>query len=109
MSSPLRPLDDALADLLARAHPVAQCDLVPTLDACARVLARDQYATLDVPSADNTQMDGYAMRAADVPPSARGCRSASGSPPDIPVNRWNRAPRRASLPAPSFRRVPTQW
>ncbi|MBP7660127.1 MAG: molybdopterin molybdotransferase MoeA [Burkholderiaceae bacterium] len=67
MSSPLRPLDDALADLLARAHPVAQCDLVPTLDACARVLARDQYATLDVPSADNTQMDGYAMRAADVP------------------------------------------
>ena len=67
MSSSLRPLDDALTDLLGRAHPVAQFDWVSTLEAGARVLAQDQYATLDVPSADNTQMDGYAMRAADVP------------------------------------------
>ena len=67
MSATLRPLDDALADLLSRAHPVAHFEWVSTLDAGARVLAQDQYATLDVPSADNTQMDGFAMRAADVP------------------------------------------
>jgi len=38
---------------------------VPTLEANGRVLAQDQAATIDVPSADNTQMDGYAVRAAD--------------------------------------------
>ena len=67
MTSPLRSLDDTLADLLARARPVAGIERVPVLDACARVLAADQRSTIDVPSADNTQMDGYAMRAADVP------------------------------------------
>jgi len=40
---------------------------VPTIDAAGRVLAADQRSGLDVPSADNTQMDGYALRAADVP------------------------------------------
>lgn len=80
----LRPLDDALADLLSRASPVGQIDEVPTLDAWARVLARDQCSSIDVPSADNTQMDGYAMRAADVPaPGTRlrvSQRIAAGHP-----------------------------
>ncbi len=39
---------------------------MPTLDANGRVLAgRPGARQLDVPSADNTQMDGYAVRAAD--------------------------------------------
>ncbi|MCX7272176.1 MAG: molybdopterin molybdotransferase MoeA [Burkholderiales bacterium] len=84
MTSPLRSLDDTLADLLARARPVAGIERVPVLDACARVLAADQRSTIDVPSADNTQMDGYAMRAADVPaPGTRlrvSQRIAAGHP-----------------------------
>ena len=56
---------EALDVLLAAATPVEQVETVPTLEANGRVLAADQHSTIDVPSADNTQMDGYAVRAAD--------------------------------------------
>ena len=56
---------EALDVLLATARPVTDIETIPTLDANGRVLAGDQLATIDVPSADNTQMDGYAVRAAD--------------------------------------------
>ena len=56
---------EALDFLLEAARPVEQVDTVPTLEANGRVLARDQLATIDVPSADNTQMDGYAVRSDD--------------------------------------------
>lgn len=62
---PLMPVREALDFLLAAARPVAEVELVDTLEANGRVLAEDQASTLDVPSADNTQMDGYAVRAAD--------------------------------------------
>jgi len=62
---PLMPVAEALDFLLAAARPVDGVDLVPTLEANGRVLAEDQASKLDVPSADNTQMDGYAVRAAD--------------------------------------------
>jgi molybdopterin molybdotransferase len=62
---PLMPVREALDFLLAAARPVADVELVDTLDANGRVLAADQASTLDVPGADNTQMDGYAVRAAD--------------------------------------------
>lgn len=72
MPPTLRPLDDALADLLSRAEPIPGIERVPTIDAAGRVLAADQVSGIDVPSADNTQMDGYALRSADVPaPGAR--------------------------------------
>jgi molybdopterin molybdotransferase len=54
---------EALSHLLDAARPVAGVEAVPTLEANGRVLAEDQLATLNVPSADNTQMDGYAVRA----------------------------------------------
>jgi len=56
---------EALDFLLEAARPVEQTETVPTLEANGRVLAADQLATIDVPSADNTQMDGYAVRAED--------------------------------------------
>jgi molybdopterin molybdotransferase len=65
----LQSLDDALANLLGAvsASCAAQAQAVSTFDALGRVLAEDVCALLDVPPADNTSMDGYAMRAADVP------------------------------------------
>ena len=60
-------MDDALAELLAQAQPLSGHDNVETLGAHGRVLARPVTSTIDVPPADNTSMDGYAMRAADVP------------------------------------------
>jgi molybdopterin molybdotransferase len=63
--APLKPLDQALAELLARAEPLPGCEAVSTFDADGRVLARDVASSLDVPAHDNSAMDGYALRAAD--------------------------------------------
>ena len=65
----LLSLDDALARLVAGAqsHRILQAETVDTFDALGRVLAADLHSLLDVPPADNTAMDGYALRAADVP------------------------------------------
>jgi molybdopterin molybdotransferase len=63
---PLQSLDDALAQLLAQAAPLAQGDTVATFDADGRVLLRDAVSPLQVPPLDNSAMDGYALRCADV-------------------------------------------
>ena len=62
---PLKPLDLALAELLAHAAPLAGHDVVSTFDGDGRVLAQDLVASLDVPAHDNSSMDGYALRCAD--------------------------------------------
>ena len=65
----LLSLDEALARLEAGSRPVAitATETVSTFDALGRVLAQDVRSTLNVPPEDNTSMDGYALRAADVP------------------------------------------
>ncbi len=63
--APLKPLDQALAELLAHALPLAGTQAVSTFDADGRVLAQDLVASLDVPAHDNSSMDGYALRCAD--------------------------------------------
>lgn len=65
--SPLMPLDDALERLLAHAHPLARHETVSTFDAVGRVLAESIVSSLQVPPNDNSAMDGYAVRSADVP------------------------------------------
>lgn len=65
--SPLLDPDVALQRMLAAVHVLADVDVVPTAAALGRVLASDVVATIDVPPADNTQMDGYALCSADVP------------------------------------------
>jgi molybdopterin molybdotransferase len=62
---PMLAVREALDFLLAAARPVQETEVVPTLAANGRVLAADQASAIDVPSADNTQMDGYAVRAAE--------------------------------------------
>lgn len=64
--APLRPLDDALAELLSHATPLAGTESVSTFDALGRVLAQDLVSALQVPPQDNSSMDGYAVRASDV-------------------------------------------
>ena len=60
-------LDEALGRLLSSIRPLAETEQVSTFDALGRVLAEGVSSALDVPPADNTSMDGYAMRCADVP------------------------------------------
>ena len=63
---PLKPLDDALAELLAQATPLTGSDTVSLFDADGRVLAQSAVSPLQVPPQDNSAMDGYALRCADV-------------------------------------------
>jgi molybdopterin molybdotransferase len=64
-SRPMLTVREALDHLLKAVRPITGADNVPTLEANGRVLAVAQTSTINVPSADNTQMDGYAVRAAD--------------------------------------------
>ncbi|AVO48296.1 molybdopterin molybdenumtransferase MoeA [Melaminivora suipulveris] len=62
---PLKPLDEALAELLAHAQPLDGSETVSTFDADGRVLRADAISALQVPPQDNSAMDGYALRCAD--------------------------------------------
>ncbi|WP_309639741.1 gephyrin-like molybdotransferase Glp [Methylibium sp.] len=65
-------LEQALERLLAATPALAETQSLSTFDALGRVLAVDVVSTLDVPPADNSSMDGYAVRAADVAAAAGG-------------------------------------
>ena len=62
---PMLSVKEALDFLMNAARPVSGSDLVATLCANGRVLCEAQASTIDVPSNDNTQMDGYAVRSSD--------------------------------------------
>ena len=66
MKPGLLSFDDALAALMERAQAVEGVETVATTDASGRVLAQAQSSAINVPSADNTSMDGYAVRCADL-------------------------------------------
>ncbi|WP_020652351.1 molybdopterin molybdotransferase MoeA [Massilia niastensis] len=71
---------EAIDYLLDAARPVEDVETVATLEANGRVLADDVASTIDVPSADNTQMDGYAVRAADCASGSATLRVAQRVP-----------------------------
>jgi len=84
---PLKALDEALAELLSHAQPLAGIEDITTFDGDGRVLARDIVSALHVPPQDNSSMDGYAVRCADLreagvvlPVSQRIPAGASGAP-----------------------------
>ncbi len=58
-------VEEALGMILAEAQ-VLPSEMVPLLDAPGRVLAQDVVASVDIPSVDNSAMDGYALIAADA-------------------------------------------
>jgi molybdopterin molybdotransferase len=63
----LLPFDQAKERLLAGATPVSDIEDLDTAEAAGRALARDLVSPLTVPPFDNAAMDGYALRAADIP------------------------------------------
>ena len=64
--APLMSLDNALQALLTHISPLTRFDTVATLDADGRFLAQDVVSALQVPAFDNSSMDGYAVRSADI-------------------------------------------
>lgn len=61
-------LEQALAELVAWLPRLGETESVVLREAAGRVLAADVVAATDLPGSDNSAMDGYALRAADLRP-----------------------------------------
>lgn len=62
----LLPLNDALANMLAQLPTSTQTEFLSIEQANNRVLAQDIISPINVPSFDNSAMDGYAIKLADL-------------------------------------------
>lgn len=62
----MRRLDEALSWLIEQAPAPSATEDLPIGQALGRVLAEAVYSPLQVPAFDNSQMDGYAVRASDT-------------------------------------------
>ncbi|MDZ4092859.1 MAG: gephyrin-like molybdotransferase Glp [Arthrobacter sp.] len=74
--------------LLAPLRRPERIELLPLLAALGRGLAEDVVAPLDLPPFPNSQMDGFAIRSADVPDGGTELRvvapvPAGAAPPDL--------------------------
>jgi len=65
-SGPLLPIDEVERILRERVMPVAETETVPLRAAYGRVMASDVTAPISLPPFDNSAVDGYAVRAADL-------------------------------------------
>lgn len=63
---PLLSIEDAIALMWERLPVLAGIETVPLLDADGRIAAADVTAGIDLPPFDNSAVDGYALRHADL-------------------------------------------
>ncbi|WP_273828433.1 molybdopterin molybdotransferase MoeA [Pseudomonas sp. SBT1-2] len=88
-SGQLIPVDQAIAHLLDQVPPPPTTQDIALEQALGRVLAADIHSPLNLPGWDNSAMDGYALRAADLPPAGGrltlGGRIAAGQAADTPL------------------------
>ena len=63
---PMLTAQQALDHLLSHAKPVSDSEGIAMQAALGRVLAENVNSLVDVPPLDNTSMDGYAVRTADI-------------------------------------------
>lgn len=60
------PVEQARAFIDALVEPITEQEKLPLRSALGRVLAEDVVSTINVPSHDNSAMDGYAFRGAEL-------------------------------------------
>jgi molybdopterin molybdotransferase len=77
-SGPLLRLDDMERLIRERILPVAETEHVPLHGARGRVVAQDVKAPVDLPPFDNSAVDGYAVRHADLQPDKETTLAVSG-------------------------------
>lgn len=104
---------EALRRLMEKAVPVEGMETVPLLYSTHRVLAEDIVSPIAVPGWDNSQMDGYAVRAAELAEASedhpgRAARFRPHSRPVRLAQGLRRAASRASSRARRCPRVPTR-
>ncbi|MCG2579937.1 MAG: molybdopterin molybdotransferase MoeA [Marinobacter sp.] len=62
----LTAVEDAISHILTQATAPTGSETVPLADSLGRVLAEDHHVPADVPPADNSAVDGYALRTQDL-------------------------------------------
>src|SRR5258708_15338367 len=67
---PLLPVEEVERIIRERVTPVAEIETVPLHAASGRVIAREVVAPIDLPPFDNSAVDGYAVRHADLDANA---------------------------------------
>jgi molybdopterin molybdotransferase len=77
-SGPLLRLDDMERLIRERIFPVAETERVALHGARGRVVAQDVRAPVDLPPFDNSAVDGYAVRHADLQPDKETTLAVSG-------------------------------
>jgi molybdopterin molybdotransferase len=77
-SGPLMPLADMERLIAERITPVTETETVTLAGARGRVLAVDLVAPVDLPPFDNSAVDGYAVRHADLNPNGDTTLKVSG-------------------------------
>jgi molybdopterin molybdotransferase len=83
----LLTLEEAQRRVLERAAPLPG-ELVPVAGAAGRVVLEDVLARVDLPPFASSAMDGFAVRAADLPATLEIVgESAAGRPFDLPLGR----------------------
>jgi molybdopterin molybdotransferase len=80
----LLSVDEARERILSQFQPV-KTETLPLADSLNRVLARDVQAADDLPLFDNSSMDGFAVRAADVSDAAADSARSLRVVADIPA------------------------
>lgn len=80
--APMQSMEEALQRLLSQVTPLGETESIPTPLALGRVLAAGLASPLDMPPHDNSAMDGYALRVADVADSGE----LSGAGAVLPVS-----------------------
>ncbi len=114
----MKSVDQHLSDLLSGIEPIAPLDL-QLLDAHGCILSEAVVADVDLPSFDNSSMDGYAVRVEDVAAAtestpvklpvvgdiAAGSQSAYSVQPGLSTRIMTGAP----MPAGADAVVPIEW
>lgn len=80
-------VSEALQRLLA-ALPATSIEAIPLAVAAGRVLAEDVVADIDSPRFDNSSMDGFAVRAADLAGAGNGKGTVLAVAGDIPAGKF---------------------
>ena len=94
----LMSLDTALNEMLSRVTPLTTQETLPLVQCFGRILASDVVSPLDVPGFDNSAMDGYAVRLADI---------ASGQPLPVAGKSFAGQPYHGEWPAGTCIRIMT--
>ncbi len=63
---PLLPIEDAARRMAEQVPVIAETEVVPLASALGRVTAREMRAPIALPPFDNSAVDGYAVRHADI-------------------------------------------